>query len=316
MRTTGLRMGQSLAAVFYLPHFVARELGAFRDEGLCVEFVTSFGQQWSMLECGAVDIALGGPTRNMALYLRAGTRIVNFCAGLRANTWFLVARRPMANFHWADLVERTVIGLPDAPQGVCLRWILLQHSIAPDSVRVIGGKDTGHELEAFRGGEGDFLLHSLDSVAPLVDAGEAVLVQELATPTGPVPWSTYAALGQALETRRDDIQAFTRAIQRALRWIAVQPASAIATLLAPCFRGWTPIRLANAIAIYQRLGTWPRDALIPRAEWDRYCAMFVEAGALTRSVPYEGLVDASFGRAAGMQADEALFTPPPSQPLL
>lgn len=44
-----LKMAQSVAAVFYLPHLIARELGAFRDEGLTVEFVTSFGQQWALL---------------------------------------------------------------------------------------------------------------------------------------------------------------------------------------------------------------------------------------------------------------------------
>jgi NitT/TauT family transport system substrate-binding protein len=284
-------MGQSLMAVFYLPHLVAQEIGAFRDEGLTVEFVTSFGQQWALLERGAVDVAIGGPTQNMALRLREGRRLVNFCAGLRANTWFLIARRPMPDFTWADLVGRTVIGLADAPQGVCLRWILLQHGIGANQVTIVSGNDTAHELERFRAGEGDYLLHSLHTAEPLVDAGEAALVQELATPTGPIPWSTYAALPEVLHTRRADMQAFTRAIGQALRWIAAHRASEIAALVAPYFRDWTPSRLTSVLATYQRLGTWPLDPLIPRAEWDRYGEMYVAAGALSQTVPYDDLVD-------------------------
>ncbi len=298
-----LRIGQSLTAVFYVPHLLAQALGAFQDEGLTVELVTAFGGQWALLERGEVDVAIGGPTRNMELRLREGRRIVNFCAALSANTWFLIARQPVHDFSWHALAGRTVIGLADAPQGVCLRWILLQHEVDPNEVEITSGKDTARELEAFRAGTGDYLLHSLHSAAPLLHSGEAVIVQELATPTGPIPWSTYAALPGVLLDRRAEIQAFTRAIARALAWIASQPPSAIADRLIPYFLDWTPARLADVLATYQQLGTWARDALIPRAQWNRYGAMYVRAGALSQPVPYEDLVDASFA------------TSPPWQPL-
>ena len=291
-------MGQSLTAVFYLPHLIAQGVGAFRDEGLTVDFVTSFGQQWAMLERGEVDIAIGGPTRNMDLEVREGRRIVNFCAALQANTWFLLGRRPAPEFTWADLVGRTVLGLAQAPQGMCLRWLLLQHAIGPDEVTFVVGLDPARELEAFRAGEGDYLLHSLHTAAPLVASGEAVPVQELATPTGRVPWSTYAALPDVLRIRRTELEAFTRAIARALRWIAAQPASAVAALLEPYFRDWTPARLTEVIGTYQPLGIWPRDALIPRADWEHYCSIMLATGSLPRPVPYEDQVDSSFARQA------------------
>lgn len=289
-----LRMGQSLTAVFYLPHLVAQELGTFRDEGLTVEFITSFGQQWALLERGEVDLAIGGPTRNMALYLREGRRIVNFCGALCANTWFLIGRRPAPAFTWTDLVGRTVIGLANDAQGTCLRWILLEHGIDPAEVTIVAGEDTARELEAFSAGHGDYLLHSLHTAAPLVAAGVAVPVQALATPSGPVLWSTYAALPDVLRTRRGDLEAFTRGIARALQWIAAQPPSAIAALLIPYFPDWKLASLTEVIGTYHALRTWPRDPLISRGDWDRYCDMHVATGALPRPVPYEELVDASF----------------------
>ncbi len=166
-----LKLAQSVAAVFYLPHLIAQEMGAFRDEGLTVEFVTSFGQQWALLQGGAVDVAIGGRTLNMALEAGDGSRNVNFCAALRGNTWFVIGRPGSPAFDWSDLAGRTVIGLPNFPQGICLRWILLQHGIDPQRVTLRSGRDTDSELEAFRAGEGDYLLHSLHTAAPLVAAG-------------------------------------------------------------------------------------------------------------------------------------------------
>jgi NitT/TauT family transport system substrate-binding protein len=291
-----LKMAQSLVAAFYLPQLVAQELGTFREEALTVEFVTEFGNQWNLLESGAVDIAIGGPTRNMDSWTRGGTRIVNFCAALQANTWFLIARQPMPNFEWPDLAGRTVIGLPDAPQGVCLRWILRRHGI--DGVKIVCGENTAQELETFRSGQGDYLLHSLHSAAPLVESGDLFLVQDLATATGLVPWSTFAALPRTLEMRRTEVLGFTRGIARALTWIEQQPGRVIAALLLPYFPLWTLDRLAEVISTYKQLNTWPETPVIPRTQWDQYCAMYVAVGALSSAVRYEELVDGSFASAA------------------
>ena len=293
-----LKMAQSVAAVFYLPHLIAQELGAFRDEGLTVEFITSFGQQWALLQGGAADVAIGGRTLNMALEAGDGTRNVNFCAALRANTWFVIGRRSSTPFKWTDLVGQTVIGLPDFPQGICLRWVLLQHGIDPRQMTLRSRADTDKELEAFRAREGDYLLHSLHTAAPLIAAGEAVLLQELATPTGFVPWSTYAARPDVLRSRRAEFEAFTRAIARALRWIATEPAEAVAALLVPYFPDWTRASLAGVVGAYQPLGIWPRDPLIPRADWEHYNAIYEATGSASLSVRYDDYVDTSLAEKA------------------
>ncbi|MBI3067866.1 MAG: ABC transporter substrate-binding protein [Betaproteobacteria bacterium] len=295
---THLKMVQSVAGVFYLPHFIAQQLGAFRDEGLTVEFVTRFRQRWELLESGEVDIVLAGPTRNMRLQVREGRRMWTFCAALRANPWFLIGRRPAPDFTWADLVGRTVLGFADDPQGTCLRWVLLQHGIGPDQVTVIAGRDTASEIDSFRAGQGDYLLHSLHTAAPLVATGEAAVIRELATPTGPVPWSLYATLPDVARTRRAELEAFTRAIARALRWVAAEQASSVAALLVPYFPDWTLASLTDVIGTYKPLNIWPRDPLIPRADWEHYNEILLATSWLPRPVAYEDQVDASFAEQA------------------
>lgn len=295
-----LRLNQGVAGVFYLPHFVARELDTFRDEGLTVEILTSFyGRQWPMLESGGADLTIGGPMRTMRLQAEEGKRLVNFCAAVRANPWYLVGRRPEPRFAWADLVGRTVIDFADAETpALCFRWLLQQHGIGPDQVTLLRGLGTAAELAAFRGGQGDYLMHSLHTAAPLAAAGEGTLIQELATPTGPVPWSAYAALPATLAARRAELEAFTRAITRALRWLATHPAGEVATLVARHYPAFTTPVLADAIGRYQATGLWPRDPLVPRADLEHFRTILLATGWLPRSVPYEDQVDPSFAAQA------------------
>lgn len=295
-----LRLNQGAAAIFYLPHFAAQELGAFRDEGLTVEFVTSaYGQQWSVLAGGGADLTVGGPMRTMRLQAEEGKRLVNFCGAVRANPWYLVGRRPDPPFSWSSLVGRTVIEFADAePPGLCFRWLLRQRGIGLDRVKWLRGLGTSREVEAFGAGQGDYLLHSLHTAAPLVARGQGTLVQELATPTGPVPWSAYAAFPATLRARRAELEAFTRAITRALCWIAAHPAREAAALVSRYLPDFTEPVLADAIDRYQGLGLWPRDPMIPRADFEHLRSILLMTGWLPRPVPYEDQVDTTFAEDA------------------
>lgn len=295
-----LRMNQGVAGVFYLPHFVALEIGAFRDEGLAVELITSFyGRQWPLLERGEADLTIGGPMRTLHLQAEEGKRGVNFCAAVRANPWYLVARQPEPDFTFASLVGRTVIDFHDAETpGLCFTWLLRQHGIGPDQVTLLRGLGAQREIEAFRAGQGDYLMHSLHTAMPLAAAGEGFLVQELATPTGPVPWSAYAALPDTLRTRRAELEAFTRGIGRALRAITAWPAAELAALVARQYQTFDLPVLAEAIGRYQALRLWPRDPLLPRADLEHFQDILLAAGWISHRVPYEDQVDTSFAQQA------------------
>lgn len=293
-----LRLKQSVAAVFFLPHYVAQELGAFRDQGLTVDLTTSFyGQQWAALESGEADLTAGGPMRTMWLQAREGHRMVNFCLAARANPWYLVGRNP--SFAWPALVGGTVIDFSDSPTPRhCFLWVLQQQGIRADQVTLLSGLGTAREVEAFRAGQGDYLLHSLHTAAPLVVRGVGVLAQELATPTGPVPFSAYATLPAILSSKEAELEAFVRGIARALRWIAAHPAEDLARLVAHHFPDFTRPVLADAIARYQALNLWPIDPLIPQADFEHFRSILLATGWLPRPVPYEDQVDTSLAARA------------------
>jgi NitT/TauT family transport system substrate-binding protein len=288
-----LRLNQGSAVVFYLPHYIGLELGLFRKEGLEVEVVTSaYGQQWSVLERGEADVTIGGPMRTLWLHARQGKELTNFCAAVRTTPWYLVGRRAEPSFSLDRLVGKTVVEFSAAETpGLCFRWALQQAGIREQDVRRVTGLGTSAELAAFQTGQGDYLLHPLDTAAPLVDAGQGHLVLDLASLTGAIPWSTYAAQPALLKDRGEELIGFTRVIGTALRWLNEQPAADIATLSARYFEGYPRHVLEGIIQRYQELRIWPVSPVIERADFEHFCAMLVSTGWLPYVVPYGDQVD-------------------------
>jgi len=280
------------ARIYYLVHFVAQELGLFRGPALHVEFVDGGEGQVLILERGGADLSIGGPMMTMRLQANEGKRLVCFCSAVRANVWFLVGRTPEARFQWENLIGRTVIDFADAPTpGLCFRWLLRHHGIQPGQVKLMEGLGTRREIDTFLGGGGDYLLHSLHTVGPLVHSGDLTLIQELATPTGPIPWSAYIALPALVEQRRADFAAFTRGIANALRWIHSSSAADVGTMVARFYPSFTLPALIESIERYKKLQIWPTDPRIPRSEFEHYRDILLETGWIQRPVPYEDQVD-------------------------
>jgi NitT/TauT family transport system substrate-binding protein len=305
-----LRMNQgdpTEARIYYLAHFVARELRLFDEAGVNVEFIWSppgdhlakSGQVPAVLE-GEADLTIGGPMVTMRMQAEGTARLLNFCAAVHANPWYLVAREPQPGFRWTDLIGRTVVDMANITTAtLCFRWLLRQHGIAEDQLTIVAGSgDEPRDLESFRARRGDYLLHSLHTLGPSVTRGELVPILDLATATGYVPWSAYIALPQTVRERRAEFAAFTRAIAGALRWVNAHTGGEVASLISAYYPAYPAAALGDAISRYQAVNLWPRDALIPREEFERFRTILIDVGWFQVPVPYEDQVEASLAREA------------------
>jgi NitT/TauT family transport system substrate-binding protein len=294
--------------VYYLPHFVARNLGFFERVGLRVDFVWAEGGdglahsgQVPAVERGEADLTIGGPMVTMRKQADEGKRIVNFCAAVRANPWFLVARQAEPDFQFADLAGKTVVDMANITTAtLCFNWLLAHNGIA-DQVRVVPGcGDAATDLAAFADGRADYLLHSLHVLGALVATHDVAVVQALATPTGPVPWSAYIALPATIEAYRPAFVAFTSALDSALRWINQQSGAEIAQLVSPEYPSMSLAALTDTVDRYLALRLWPDGARIPREDFEHFRSLLIETGWLTWAVPYEDQVNT-------VLADEAAY---------
>ena len=94
----------------------------------------------------------------------------------------------------------------------------------------------------------------------------------------------------------------TRALHRALRWVADASEAEIAQALAPLFPHVAPALIGAAIVRYRALGLYAADPVIVSNGVAWLKAAMLGAGTITREVTFEAVVDTSIAReAAGTQ---------------
>jgi len=290
--------------VYFLTHFVAKRLGYFDAEGVDVQFVwadpgnylAKSGQIPAVLK-GEADFTIGGPMVTMKMQAEGTANLVNFCAVVQKNPWFLVAREPVDAFEWSMLEGKTILDIGAITTATfSLRWILKQEGVTANIIETGEGEATA--MDAFIAGKGDYAFHSLHAFGPYIADGEVFVAKDLASRNGDVPWSAYIALPKTLEERKADIEAFMLAITRAQQWLASASVAEIAALVAPDYPDYPGAGLIEAIDRYKAMGLWPTDPLISRADFERFRGMLIDVGWFSTAVPYEDQVPASLARDA------------------
>jgi NitT/TauT family transport system substrate-binding protein len=303
-----LRMNQgdrSEGRIYYCPHFVAAEAGFFATEGIDVAFdwatsggTSILGGQLPAVIDGRADLAIGGPMVVMRLAQDGGPPLAAFCAAVAANPWVLAAPAPMPGFSLARLAGCRVRDMAAIGTAtLTFRWLLARHGVGGVTLEPSSGDATA-DIAALARGDVDYGLHSLHALGPAVAEGQVAVVADLARLTGPVPWSAYIARRDRMAAQPARFAAFTRAIGRALHWIASHDAAEIAALVARHYPGYPAAGLRVALAGYKASGTFASGPMIPRADHDRFARIMAETGWLTAPVSYKCVVEPGF--AAGV----------------
>ncbi len=284
--------------IYFAPHFVARRQGLFEREGVAVDFIWSdpgdymakSGQIPPLLN-GDADLAIGGPMVTMRMKAEGSADLVCFSSAVRANPWFLASRLDARPFTWDGLAGRKVLDVSLITTAtLCFGWILRRRGLADSTQLIEGSGDEATDLARLASGEVDYVLHSLHSLAPLVERGELTLATSLAAATGPVPWSAYIARRDRFEARRASYVAFTRAIHAALGWIAASSPRDIADLVAEDYPGYPRAALDYGIGRYKGEAIWPTATTIPEADYQHFHDILRECRWVPRPVPYRDQV--------------------------
>ena len=284
-----LKVAQAHRPIFYMPHVVAESIGAFRRRSLDVEVVSMpTSDQWRMLTSGSADIAIGGPMRSMKL-LEAGRRIVTFCAAVAGSPWVVVGPSSSRAAGIDDLRGRDVLDDAEiATARLCLRGLLKLggHAAEDMAVSELPGTELMNRLQ---GGRFDLALVPLEKVVGLVDSGEMRVLADVGPWTGPIPWSAYQALPEALQQRSQELSAFTEAIGDALQAIREEGIMDLVRLVGDQFPGVAPQALESAIRGYRRMQVWADAPSIPPGDFDRFARILVASGWLSQ-VPDRALL--------------------------
>jgi len=296
---TTVRLSEVTRSVFYAPQYVAIELGFFADEGINIDLITSDGADRVMtaLLSGAADIGLSGP--EAAIYVWAGGRAdhaVVFAQVTQRDGSFLIAREPMPNFTWEDIIGSHVLpGRRGGMPFMVLEYVARSHGIIPE---VDVDFDTSIQFAAmvgaFLGGTADFVTAFEPVASTIALEGRGYVVASVGEAFGEIPYTAYYALGSFIEEHPDVIQGFTNALHRGQVWVQENTPEDIAEVIAPFFPDADMAILASAIARYKQIEAYASTPHITRTGFDNLQRVMEAAGELPAYAPFDVLVDNTF----------------------
>jgi len=287
---------ETLRGVFYAPYYAALALGAYREEGVEVRFVSARTPSDSArgLADGTVDVTWGGPMRVMLTYDRdPECDLVCFCEVVTRDPFFLLGREPRPNFKLVDLMGKRVATVSEVPTP----WMCLQEDmrrVGLDAAKLdrVTDQSMAGNAAALRRGEVDVVQLFQPFVEELLEAG-AGHIWYAAAERGPTSYTTLYARRALLAERRGECVALVRAVHRTLKWVHAGTGAQLAAAIAAYFPDVPPRRLASALDRYKALGLWGRDPRLPRSGYERLRAGLVSGGLVKTGAPYESAVDNS-----------------------
>jgi NitT/TauT family transport system substrate-binding protein len=283
-------------AVIYLPEAVALALGYFAAEGLRVE-PSDMGPGPGPVQAvlaGLADVFVGGLWRP-AMYLGLGQLLVAFAAVAVRCQHYLLFRPGLGAAGWRGLEGRSVILGGDSPSS----WVVFQdqcstRGVALSRVRLIPALPPGEGARLFAAGFGDYIYFGQPWTEELLTAGKAELLASMAVEAGPLPWSVFMATPAYLAQHPDRARKLSRALRRALQWIARSSPAEIAAAVARDYPHIAPALLELIVERYKGEGMWPVGPAIepgPVAAWER---LLLSGGLLRQPVNWDLLVDNRF----------------------
>ena len=302
-----LTLQESLRGLLYAPYYAALALGAYRREGLAIDFVSAPtpADAPAGLFAGTVDVAWGGPMRVMQMYeTRPDCDLVCFGEVVTRDPFLVIGREPRPDFTLADLYGKRLATVSEVPTPwLCLQEDLRREGLDPDALPRITGRTMVDNAAALRRGEVDVVQLFEPFAEELITAGEGHLWYAAAA-RGPTAYTSFYMRRRVLAARRDEIKKLVRGLYRTQKWVYAQPPEALADAVQSFFPSVPSTLLRAAVARYRALGIWGRNPILPRAGYDRLKAGLVSGRFVREGAPFEAAVDNSL-------AEEVVREDPP-----
>jgi len=298
---------ESLRGLLYAPYYAALALGAYRQEGVDVSFVSAStpADAAAALFSGTVDVAWGGPMRVMQMYeIRPDCDLVCFGEVVTRDPFLLIGREPNPDFALADLYGKRVATVSEVPTPwLCLQEDLRRAGLDPDALPRITDRSMADNAAALRRGELDVMQLFEPFGEELIAFGDGHIWYAAAV-RGPTAYTSFYTRRRTLAARRDEMKGLVRGLYRTQKWLHAQPPEALADAVQGFFPSAPPTLLRGAVARYQALGIWGRNPILPRAGYDRLKAGLVSGGFVREGASFETAVDNSL-------AEEVIRENPP-----
>ena len=205
---------------------------------------------------------------------------------------FIVSREPIENFTLNDLKGKYIIGGRKGGMPVMtLEYTLKQYGIDTKKDLTIDTSIAFNAMSgAFIGGTGDFVTLFEPNALQLVKQGLGYNVAYLGSLGGEVPYTAYNARKSYIENNPEVIEGFTKAINKALEYVANNNEETIANQIIDYFPDTSINDLITIVKQYKEGDAWKQNITINEDEWKHIQDIIISAGELDSYAPYKDLI--------------------------
>lgn len=285
--STGLSMN-------YMPHYIAQELGYFKDVDL--EVSSTVPVPWTnalkAINSSEAHVVEGGIWTPL-IYFNRVRNYVAFAKIASRCPLVLLSREKLPKFNWKQLEDKKMLisGGDGASHGLFILGCANEAGVDMSKVTVINNFMASMLFEMFAGGFGDIIALQADMASLLVDMGKGHIMADLTIHGGAVPWSVYYGTEEFPEHSGNLAGRFTTALQRATTWLLEHDAAECEDIIC---KNWPNISLSYAvdtINMFRREGMWTPSVEIDKEIIARWQDFLVYGNLLDAPLPYESVVD-------------------------
>ena len=296
---TKVRLNEVAHSIFYAPQYVAMELGYFEEEGIDLEVTTGFGADkvTTALISGDADIGFMGPEATIYLYNEGSEDYaVNFAQLTQRAGNFVVSRKKQDNFKWEELKGKEIIGgRPGGMPEMVFEYVLKKHGIDPKTdVNLVQNIDFANTSGAFVGGTGEYTVEFEPSATLIEEQGAGYVVASVGTESGYVPYTAYCAKKSYLDSHKELLTAFTRAIEKGQKYVKEHTPAEIAKIIAPQFKDTDEKTIEKIVKRYAEQDSYKETTYFEEDSFTLIQDILEEAGELEKRVEYNELVTTEF----------------------
>jgi NitT/TauT family transport system substrate-binding protein len=278
-------------SAFYSPLIATIACGLLEEEGLKPKHSVSAPGVSAIagLVDGSVHVAQSAPSQAITALDQGKTPpALHFAQINEMDGFFLVGRKPEADFQWSNLKGRGVLVDHGGQPMVMFQYACHKHGLDFKAIKAIDAGSTDKMIAAFKNGEGEYIHLQGPAPQQLEHDRQGHIVAALGGAIGPCAFSSLAATPAWLAS--DMAKAFMRAYRRGRAWLIATPAAEVAKREAAFFPDVHPRVLEATIAAYQKLGNWSPHVEITRAAYEATLDIFQHAGKIKSRPRYEDAI--------------------------
>ena len=275
-------------SVFYTPWYVALENGYFEDEGLDIEVVLTPGADKvaTSVISGDAQIGFSGPEATVYVYNNSGQKLITFASLTKRDGQFIVGPCNLKdNFKMSDLTNKTFLaGRSGGMPLMMFKYALKESEIDEKDVKIDTSVEFAGLSGAFISKQGEFVNLFEPNALKIEKEGYGCVLASLGNISGVVPYTTFYAKEEYINSNKDTIKKFNNALNKGLEFTRNNDYSTIANTIKNQFNDLSIEDLTEIVKRYKDADSWYQSTYVNLNDYDRLLDIMIYGKTIDKKV--------------------------------